>query len=77
MEPMFAPASVSKFSSQAPKPYVNLTTDQISVLWVPVLLPTEGEQVLKLDITSHIYFFTIDVILCYLLLNSLIECSKG
>ena len=86
MAPMFTLASLSKLSSQAPKPYVNLTTDQIrttcnkyppllkgSMMWVSVLFPTKGEQVLRLDITCHIYFFIIDVILCYLVLNSLIE----
>ena len=54
MAPMFRPASLSKISPQAPKPYVNLTTDQIRttcyqysprlkgcVMWVPVLFPTE------------------------------------
>ena len=44
MAPIFSPASLSKISSQAPKPYVNLTTDQISVMWVPILFPTEGEH---------------------------------
>ena len=67
MASMFTLSSLSKISSQAPKPYVNLTTDQIrttcykysprlkgSVMSVPVLFPTEREQALRLHINSQI-----------------------
>ena len=67
MASMFTLSSLSKISSQPPKPCVNLTTDQIrttcykysprlkgSVMSVPVLFPTEGEQALRLHINSQI-----------------------